>query len=184
MKALSGLRVDVLLTGTQGSSPSVLHLEGSARLLSSFLPASASRFLPLWHRLPRVLYWGLTPTNILLKVKQVSWFPLRPAAVFCKTSPTVTMPTQEEGGLSFRLFSASVILVPTLTKGKAGGSSSFFLLFINSRLSQDWMESNTLFSSCPPLTAMVKTRNQNLCSFCYRCNVVFSTALNSAATLW
>ena len=58
--------------------------------------ASASRFL--WHRQPRVLFWGLTPINVLLKVEQVSQFPFRPGAVFCKTSVAVTMPAQEEGG--------------------------------------------------------------------------------------
>jgi len=43
MKAMSGLRVDVLCTGTQGPSPSVLLLEGSARLLSLCIQISVAQ---------------------------------------------------------------------------------------------------------------------------------------------
>lgn len=84
----------------------------------------------------------------------------QPSTVFYKTSLTVTMPAQGEGASSFRLSSVSVILVPTLTKGKAGENSSFFLLFINFIFSQDWMESNT-FSPPQPSDSSAKARNLN-----------------------
>lgn len=166
MKAMPGLRVDVLCDGTQGPSPSILHLKASARLLSSFLPVSASRLLPLQHTQPRILSWGLTPTNLLLKVELVSWFPFWPASVFWETNLTVSMPAQKEGDLHFRLSSASVTLAPMLTKGKDGGN---FLLFIDFTHSHDRMESNTL---SPPLTATAKTRNQNQYSSRCSCNTV------------
>lgn len=47
MKAMSGLSVDVLCTGTQGPFLLILRLEGSDSLLSSFLAVSASRSVPL-----------------------------------------------------------------------------------------------------------------------------------------
>lgn len=106
----------------------------------------------------------------------------QPSTVFCKTSLTVIMPAQGEGASSSRLSSASVILVPTLTRGKAGENSSFFLLFINFICNQDWMESNT-FSPPPPVTDTAKARNPNQDFFCCSCNTGFSTERNSAATL-
>lgn len=78
MKAVSGLSVDVLCTGTQGPFPLILHLEGSDRLRSSFLVASASRSVPLAQD-RRELFRGLTPTSILLMVEQASWFPFNQA---------------------------------------------------------------------------------------------------------
>lgn len=59
--------------------------------------------------------WGLTPTSILPMVEQASWFPFNQAL---SSVEPVTMPAQGEGASSFRLSSASVILVPTLTKAK------------------------------------------------------------------
>lgn len=48
-------------------------------------------------------------------VEQASWFPFNQAL---SSVEPVTMPAQGEGASSFRLSSASVILVPTLTKAK------------------------------------------------------------------
>lgn len=85
----------------------------------------------------------------------------QPSIVPCKTSLTVSMPAQGEEASSFRLSSVSVILVPTLTKSKAGENSSSSLLFINFVFNQDRMESNTFSPPQPSVTDSAKGRGLN-----------------------